>query len=52
MRKDTSPRPRLLEAHRFVAAVIFVIAGATILSALFMEHALGMRPCLPCLHQR
>jgi len=52
MRKDTSPQPRLLEAHRFVAAVILVIAGATILSALFMEYVLGMRPCLLCLYQR
>lgn len=52
MRKETSPQPRLLEAHRFVAAVILVIAGATILSALFMEYVLGMRPCLLCLYQR
>ncbi|HSP26384.1 MAG TPA: disulfide bond formation protein B, partial [Saliniramus sp.] len=52
MRKKDTHQPRLLEAHRFVAAVILVVAGATILAALFSEYVLGMQPCLLCLYQR
>lgn len=52
MPREKISQPRLLEAHRFIAAVILVIAGATILSALFMEYVLGMQPCLLCLYQR
>jgi disulfide bond formation protein DsbB len=52
MRKQDNHQPRLLEAHRFIAAVILAVGGATILAALFSEHVLGMRPCLLCLYQR
>ncbi len=43
---------RLLEAHRAVAGLILIVAGATILAALFFEYVLGMQPCLLCLYQR
>lgn len=52
MRKKDTHQPRLLEAHRVVAAAILVIAGATILAALFTQYVLGMQPCLLCLYQR
>jgi disulfide bond formation protein DsbB len=52
MRRKDTHQPRLLEAHRFTILVIFVIAGATILAALFSEYVLGMQPCLLCLYQR
>jgi disulfide bond formation protein DsbB len=52
MRTRDPHEPRLLEAHRFIAGAILVIAGATILAALFSEYVLGMRPCLLCLYQR
>ncbi len=52
MRKSDTNPPRLLEAHRFITAVILVVGGATILAALFSEYVLGMQPCLLCLYQR
>jgi disulfide bond formation protein DsbB len=52
MMDRTSSPPSLLEAHRLVAGLLFLASGATILAALFSEHALGMRPCLLCLYQR
>jgi disulfide bond formation protein DsbB len=52
MRKIETHEPRLLEAHRFIAGVILVVAGATILAALFTQYVLGMQPCLLCLYQR
>jgi disulfide bond formation protein DsbB len=34
------------------AAVVAIVGAATILGALFFEHALGLRPCPLCLEQR
>jgi disulfide bond formation protein DsbB len=52
MRNRDTLEPRPLEAHRFIAGVILVVAGATILAALFTQYVLGMQPCLLCLYQR